>query len=124
MTERNQVYKCGLCGNIVEVVHPSGGQLVCCGQPMALMTENTVDAATEKHLPVVEKVDGGFRVSVGAVAHPMEEAHFIEWIELIAGDTVLRQHLAPGAAPAATFSIDADTATARAYCNLHGHWKA
>lgn len=124
MTERNQVYKCGVCGNIVEVVHPSGGQLVCCGQPMALMTENTVDAATEKHLPVVEKVDGGFRVGVGAVAHPMEEAHFIEWIELIAGDTVLRQHLAPGAAPAATFSIDADTATARAYCNLHGHWKA
>jgi superoxide reductase len=123
MTERDQVYKCALCGNIVEVLHPSGGQLVCCGQPMTPMVENVEDAATEKHVPVLLAIDGGFEVSVGAVAHPMEAAHYIEWIELIAGDRVLRQHLSPGDAPTATFSIDATVVTARAYCNLHGHWK-
>ena len=124
MTERLQVYKCELCGNIVHVVHASSGQLVCCGQPMTLMTENTVDAATEKHLPVIEKVAGGFKVSVGEVAHPMVEAHYIEWIELIAGETVYRRHLNPGDAPEALFLVDAAAAVARAYCNLHGHWKA
>ena len=123
MTQRDQVYKCALCGNIVEVLHPGGGQLVCCSQPMSLMTENTEDAATEKHLPVLRPVAGGFEVSVGSVAHPMEDAHHIEWIELIAGDRVLRQHLTPGDAPTATFQVDAATAVARAYCNLHGHWK-
>ncbi len=124
MTQRLEVYKCELCGNIVEVLHAAGGQLVCCGQPMALMTENSVDAATEKHVPVIEKVAGGFKVSVGSVAHPMLEAHYIEWIELVAGNTVYRQHLAPGDAPEALFEADADAAVARAYCNLHGHWKA
>jgi superoxide reductase len=123
MTERDQVYKCERCGNIVEVVHASGGVLVCCGQPMALQAENTVDAAIEKHLPVLTAVDGGFHVVVGSVAHPMADAHLIEWIELIAGDTVLRRHLSPGDAPEATFRIDAGEATARAYCNLHGHWQ-
>jgi superoxide reductase len=124
MTRRLEIYKCELCGNIVQVVHASGGQLVCCGQPMTLMIENSVDAATEKHQPVIEKVTGGFKVSVGSVAHPMLEAHYIEWIELVAGDTVYRQHLDPGDAPEALFKIDAVSADARAYCNLHGHWKA
>ena len=84
MTEKLQVYKCALCGNMVEVVHAAGGELVCCGQPMGLQTENTTDAAQEKHVPVVEKIDGGYKVSVGSVAHPMEDKHYIEWIELIA----------------------------------------
>jgi len=124
MTNKNEVYKCPLCGNIVEVLHTGAGELVCCGQPMDLMGENTVDAAKEKHVPVVEKVDNGYKVSVGSVAHPMEEKHWIEWIELIADGKVYRQNLAPGQAPEATFCVDAADVTARAYCNLHGHWKS
>ena len=123
-TKRNQVYKCGVCGNIVEVVHESGGTLWCCKQEMNLMDENTVDAATEKHIPVVEKVAGGYKVVVGSVAHPMAEDHSIEWIELIAGDAVYCQFLNPGDAPEATFQTGAEPVTARAYCNLHGHWKS
>lgn len=123
MTEKLQVYKCELCGNIVEVLHTGGGQLVCCGQPMALLTENTVDAAKEKHVPVVEKVAGGYKVTVGAVAHPMEEKHFIEWIELIAGGKAYRQFLAPGTAPEAFFAVEADQVSVREFCNLHGLWK-
>jgi superoxide reductase len=122
--ERNQVYRCGVCGNIVEVFHVGGGQLVCCNQPMGLLEENTVDAATEKHVPVVEKIAGGFKVNVGSVSHPMEENHFIEWIELIAGDKLYIQFLEPGQEPEATFQVEADQATARAYCNLHGLWKS
>ncbi|HFQ90522.1 MAG TPA: desulfoferrodoxin [Desulfobulbus sp.] len=124
MTKKNQVYKCALCGNIVEVLHTGAGELVCCGQPMDLMAENTVDAAQEKHVPVIEKVDNGYRVAVGSVAHPMEEKHWIEWIELVADGIVYRQDLKPGDAPEATFCIDAGTVSARAYCNLHGHWKS
>jgi len=124
MTKKNEVYKCPLCGNIVEVVHTGAGELVCCGQPMDLMAENTVDAALEKHVPVVEKVDKGYKVSVGSVPHPMEEKHWIEWIELIADGKVYRQNLAPGETPEATFCVDAGDADARAYCNLHGLWKS
>ncbi len=124
MTERLQVYKCGVCGNMTEVVHASGGELVCCGQPMNLMTENTTDAATEKHVPVIEKIDGGFKVKVGSVAHPMEEKHYIEWIELIADGKAYRQFLDPGSAPEAVFMVDAAEVTAREYCNLHGLWKS
>jgi len=124
MTEKNQVYKCPLCGNIVEVLHTGAGELVCCGQPMDLMTANTVDAAKEKHVPVIEKTDNGFKVKVGSVPHPMEEKHWIEWIELHADGKVYRQDLAPGKAPEAEFCITAATVTARAYCNLHGLWKA
>ncbi len=123
MTSKNQVYKCPLCGNIVEVLHTGAGELVCCGQPMDLMTENTVDAAREKHVPVVEKVDNGFKVTVGSVAHPMEEKHWIEWIELIADGKVYRQNLDPGDAPEAFFCVDATEVTARELCNLHGLWK-
>ena len=124
MTKKNEVYKCPLCGNIVEVMHTGAGELVCCGQPMDLMGENTVDAAQEKHVPVVEAVDNGFKVSVGSVAHPMEDKHWIEWIELIADGKVYRQTLKPGDAPEATFCTDASDVTARAYCNLHGNWKS
>jgi superoxide reductase len=120
MTERLQVYKCEVCGNIVEMVHAGEGELVCCGQPMKLMKENTVDASKEKHVPVLEKIEGGWRVKVGSVAHPMEEKHYIEWIELVAGDTALRQFLKPGMKPEAEFMTDAKQVSAREYCNLHG----
>jgi superoxide reductase len=122
--ERMNVYRCELCGNIVELVHVGGGTLACCGQPMKLVTENTTDAATEKHVPVVEKSDGAVKVTVGSVAHPMTEDHLIEWIEVAAGGAVYRKYLSAGDAPEATFALDADAVTARAYCNLHGLWKS
>lgn len=124
MAEKLEVYKCELCGNMVEVLHGAAGELVCCGQPMVCMKENTVDAAKEKHVPVVEFVEGGVKVKVGSVAHPMEEKHFIEWIELIADGKAYRQFLQPGQAPEAVFSVPAKQVTAREYCNLHGLWKA
>ena len=123
MTKKNEVYKCPLCGNIVEVLHTGAGELVCCGQPMELMAENTVDASKEKHVPVISKVANGYKVVVGSVPHPMEEKHWIEWIELIADGKVYRQTLAPGMAPEAVFCVDATQVTAREYCNLHGLWK-
>jgi len=119
-----EVYKCTLCGNMVEVIHQGEGELVCCGQPMNLLMENSVDAAQEKHVPVVEKIDGGFKVTVGSVPHPMEEKHFIEWVELIADGKAYRQFLNPGDAPEAVFAIDAESVTAREHCNLHGLWKS
>ncbi len=123
MAERLEIYKCELCGNIVEVLHAGGGELVCCGQPMTLLTENTVDAAREKHVPVIEKTDDGYLVKVGAVHHPMEEKHYIEWIELLADGKAYRQFLKPGDAPEALFRVEAVKVSAREYCNLHGLWK-
>jgi superoxide reductase len=123
MVEKLQVYKCEVCGNIVEVVHGGAGELVCCGQAMKLLTENTVDAAKEKHVPVIEKISGGVKVKVGEVAHPMEEKHYIEWIEIIADGKAYRQFLNPGVAPEAVFMIDHENITAREFCNLHGLWK-
>ncbi len=124
MTEKLQIYKCEVCGNIVEMLHEGVGELVCCNQPMKLYQENTVDAAKEKHLPVVEKTGSGFKVTVGSVPHPMEEKHYIEWIELIADGKAYRHFLKPGEAAEATFQIDAERVTAREYCNLHGLWRA
>ena len=124
MTERLQVYKCEVCGNIVEMLHGGKGELVCCGKPMKLFKENTVDAAKEKHVPVVEKTEHGIKVKVGDVPHPMEEKHYIEWIEVIQGDKVDRHFLKPGEAPEASFCCIEGGATAREYCNLHGLWKS
>ncbi len=124
MATNLEVYKCELCGNIVEVIHGGDGELTCCGQAMTLLTENTVDAAKEKHVPVIEKIDGGVKVSVGEVAHPMEDKHFIEWIEVIADGRAYRKFLKPGDTPAAVFMIDAADISAREFCNLHGLWKA
>ncbi|WP_319585713.1 desulfoferrodoxin [uncultured Desulfobulbus sp.] len=124
MSKINEIYKCTVCGNIIEVLHAGAGELVCCGQPMVLISENTVDAAKEKHVPVITKVADGYKVTVGSVAHPMEDKHWIEWIELVADDKVYRQNLKPGNAPEATFCIKADKVSAREYCNLHGLWKA
>lgn len=124
MTQLNEVYKCSVCGNMVEVVHASVGALVCCGQPMNLLKENTVDASKEKHVPIIEKTKTGMKVKVGSVAHPMEEKHFIEWIELVADGISYRKFLKPGDAPEADFKVAAKALTAREYCNLHGLWKA
>ena len=123
MAERLEVYKCEACGNIVEVIHGGGGELVCCGEAMQLLVENTVDAAKEKHVPVIEQVDGGVKVKVGDVAHPMEDKHYIEWIEIIDGDKAERQFLNPGEAPEAVFKTSSGNVVAREYCNLHGLWK-
>ena len=124
VSARSQIYKCNVCGNIVEVLHVGGGVLVCCGQPMQLLTENTTDAAQEKHVPVIEKTEKGIKVQVGSVLHPMEEKHYIEWIEINADGKTCRQFLKPGDQPVAEFEITAEVVTAREYCNLHGLWKS
>ena len=111
MAKLLEVYKCELCGNIVEVVHAGAGDLSCCGQDMKLLSENTVDAAKEKHVPVIEVGNGTVKVTIGSVAHPMEEKHYIEWIELIADGKVYRQFLNPGDAPTATFNVSAKKLT-------------
>ena len=122
MATHLEIYKCDVCGNIVEVFQGGEGELVCCGQPMKLQVENTVDAAKEKHVPVIEKVEGGVLVKVGEVAHPMEEKHYIQWIEVVADGRCYTTFLKPGDAPEAFFCIDATDITAREYCNIHGHW--
>lgn len=119
-----EVYKCDICGNIVELFLSGGGPLDCCGAPMNLQEENTVDASKEKHVPVIEKGDGKVTVKVGSVPHPMEEAHYIQWIEIIDDGKISRQMLRPGQAPEASFCVKSDKVIAREYCNLHGHWKA
>lgn len=124
MAEKLQVYRCNLCGNIVEVMSPGAGILVCCKQPMELLGENTTDAAQEKHVPVIEKSDTGITVKVGSVPHPMVDDHYIQWIELIADGEVHRKFLKPGEAPEAVFNVKAENVVAREYCNLHGQWKA
>jgi superoxide reductase len=124
MAKLLEVYKCELCGNIVEVIHAGEGDLFCCGQEMKLLTENTVDAAKEKHVPVIEVGAGLVKVTIGSVAHPMEEKHYIEWIELIADGKAYRQFLNPGDAPTATFNVTATKLSARELCNLHGVWSA
>lgn len=122
--ELNEVYKCSVCGNIVTVLHVGGGELVCCNKPMVQMTENTVDAATEKHVPVIEKTESGILVKVGEVEHPMEDSHYIEWIEIIADGERHIKYLNPGDKPEALFPVQAESIIAREYCNLHGLWKA
>ncbi len=124
MTAQLEIYKCEVCGNIVEVLHSGPGQLVCCGQPMKKFVENTVDAAKEKHVPVLEKIPGGYKVKVGSVPHPMEEKHYIEWIELVVDGKAYRQFLKPGEAPEAVFNIEGAEVVAREYCNLHGLWRS
>lgn len=124
MTKLNQVYKCNVCGNIVEVVHEAIGELVCCGKPMELKTENTEDAAEEKHVPIIKKTDEGFKVIVGEVSHPMDEDHYIEWIEIVTPQKVYRRNLKPGIAPTAEFCVKAESVIVRAYCNLHGLWQS
>jgi len=123
MTQKLEIYKCMVCGNITEVIHSGTGEVVCCGQPMEKLVEQTADAATEKHVPVIEKIDGGFKVKVGSVPHPMEEKHYIEWIELLANGKAYKCFLEPGAEPQAVFMLQAESVSARELCNVHGLWK-
>ena len=125
MTQKQQIYKCGICGNIVEVLHSGAGELVCCGKSMQLLAENMVDAATEKHVPVIIKTDKGIKIQVGQVVHPMDEKHFIEWIEIITENNEnFKKFLEPGKRPEAEFCTDEKILQVRAFCNLHGLWKA
>lgn len=123
MTELNQIYKCEICGNIVELVHGGAGELVCCGASMALKPEKTEDVGLEKHGPVVEVISTGVIVTVGEVSHPMESNHYIEWIEVVTEHRTYRKFLNPGDEPIAEFLLEAEHITVRAYCNVHGLWK-
>ena len=118
------VYKCDHCGIIIEVLEGGVGTLVCCNNPMRISKENTTDAATEKHVPVIEIIPNGVKVSVGSVAHPMLEEHYVEWIEIIADGKICRQYLKPHEKPEAVFDIQAENIVVREYCNLHGLWKS
>lgn len=124
MAKLQGIYKCEVCGNIVEVLHEGPGDLVCCGENMKLYDEKTADSSTEKHVPVIEKSAKGYKVTVGSTLHPMKDEHYIEWIELIADGKSYRQFLKPGDEPIAEFCVEASSVTAREYCNVHGLWKA
>lgn len=123
MTQQNQIYKCNVCGNIVEILHIGAGQLICCDQPMELLIEKMEDEGLEKHVPVIEKIDRGILVKIGSIPHPMEEKHYIKWIEIIADGKIYRKFLKPGDKPEAEFQIEADKIEAREYCNMHGLWR-
>jgi len=124
MTKKNEVYKCNICGNIVEMLHEGVGELVCCGQPMELKVEQTKEnEGEEKHVPVIEKTETGIKVKIGSVPHPMEAAHHIEWIEVLADGESYKKFLKPTDEPVAEFPLKADKLTAREYCNIHGLWK-
>lgn len=123
MAEKLEIYKCAVCGNIVEVLHAGVGELVCCNQPMEKLVEKTTDEGKEKHVPVIEKADGRIKVKVGSASHPMEEKHYIEWVEILADGKTYRQYLNPGDAPQAQFNVEAAAVTAREYCTIHGLWK-
>ena len=123
--ERMEIYRCEVCGNIVEVTHGSGGTLTCCKQPMTLQEEKTADFSVEKHVPIIEATDRGVRVKVGSTDHPMVEDHYIQWIEIINGDYIQRKYLKPGDKPEAEFFVKYnDRLVAREYCNMHGNWKS
>lgn len=124
MAEQKKIYKCEICGNIVEVLHAGEGELVCCGEPMKLQEEKTKDEGSEKHVPVIEKTDKGVKVKVGSVLHPMEEEHYIEWIAIDADGITYRKYLNPGDSPEAEFCVEADNISAREYCNIHKLWKS
>jgi superoxide reductase len=122
MTKKLQVYKCEVCGNIVEVLHEGAGELVCCDQPMKLLEEKTEDQGKEKHVPVIEKTDKGIKVKIGSVPHPMEEKHYIEWVAVHTDKGIFRKFLKPGEKPEADFEISEDIQKAREYCNVHALW--
>ena len=125
MTKVREIYKCNICGNIVEMLHAGVGELVCCGEPMELMKEKTEDSAIEKHVPYIEKTADGVLVKIGQNQdHPMEEKHYIEWIQIIADGVAYRKFLNPGDKPQAKFEVTANEIQAREYCNIHGLWKS
>jgi superoxide reductase len=121
MPERYEIYKCEICGNVVEVLHGGAGQLVCCRQPMSLMKVKIEEQGYEKHLPTVEKTDKGIKIKVGSIPHPMEEKHYIELIEAVTENGIIRKFLKPGQEPEAEFRTD-EIKEAREYCTIHGLW--
>ena len=124
MANKLEIYKCEICGNIVEVLHGGVGKLVCCNKPMRRFAENTVDAAVEKHVPVIEKTDAGIKVDVGSAPHPMAKEHYIEWVQILANGKAYRIFLEPETDPGGTFDIPQGEVVAREYCNVHGLWKS
>ncbi|SHH17752.1 desulfoferrodoxin [Thermosipho atlanticus] len=126
MTKSGQVYKCEICGNIVEVIHAGEGILVCCGQSMTLLEEKTAESSQEKHVPFIQEVTEGYLVKVGEnIFHPMEEKHYIEWIELVVDGMVFKKYLNPGDKPEVLFKVDKGKEVyAREYCNVHGLWRS
>ncbi|MCB8815853.1 desulfoferrodoxin [Desulfosporosinus shakirovi] len=125
MTNLRELYVCSICGNVIEVVNLGASSLVCCNKPMEKLEAGTKDASLEKHVPVIEEINGGIKVKVGSVAHPMEEKHSIRFIEVLTKDQVLRAELEPGQAPEAYFLVAVDDVVeVREYCNIHGLWKA
>lgn len=124
MTQLKQIYKCSICGNMVEVLHVGVGQVVCCGKPMDLLQEKNQDVGQEKHVPIIEKTADGIKAKVGSVSHPMEENHYIKWIEVMVDGKLYRKFLKPGDKPEAEFCLTTDQIQARAYCNVHGLWKS
>jgi superoxide reductase len=123
MTKRLEVYKCEICGNIIELLHTGRGTLVCCGQEMNLMREQTADQTTEKHVPIIEKIPSGIKAVVGSTLHPMEEKHYIEWIEIITKGGASRKFLKPGDKPESLFKDVEGLEKIREYCNIHGLWE-
>ena len=124
MAAKRQVYKCEACGNVIEVLHGGEGDLVCCGSEMKLLEEKSADEGKEKHVPVIESAGDGIKVKVGSNPHPMEENHYIEWIEITDGNTICKHFLKPGDAPEAVFKSAKPGVTAREYCSVHGLWKS
>jgi len=124
MTELKQVYRCNVCGNIVEVLHAGKGELVCCGQPMKFLKEQTKEIGMEKHVPVVDATETGVKIKVGSVPHPMEAEHYIEWIEVVTDGETCRKFLKPGVSPEAEFRVKGGKVTAKEYCNRHGLWRS
>lgn len=125
MTKLKEVYKCNICGNIVEVLHTGEGELVCCGQQMELLIEEREDVGEEKHVPVIEKLEeGGLRIKIGSLPHPMEKEHYMEWIEINTIDGKSgKKFLKPKDSPKADFYTKFEVKSVRAYCNIHGLWK-
>jgi superoxide reductase len=124
MTKLNEIYKCGVCGNVVAMVAEGQGELVCCGEPMKLLPEKTQDEGLEKHVPVIEKTENGIRIRVGSVEHPMEDAHYIQWIEVISNGRTYRKFLKPGDKPESEFDVKPGNVQAREFCNVHGLWRS
>lgn len=122
MKKKHEIYHCPVCGNIIEVLNP-GALMVCCGKPMLLLKENTSDASEEKHVPMITPTDNGYKVTIGTIQHPMTHDHYIQWIELLTGNGIMRQELSPEDKPEATFITHSKAPIARAFCNIHGLWK-
>jgi superoxide reductase len=127
MTEKGEIYRCKVCGNIIRVLHPDVGELVCSGVPMELLSEQTEGTGEEKHVPVLEKIGEGVKIQVGEIPHPMEENHYIEWVEVMVDGKVYLKFLEPGDQPLAEFPVKPDQVqeiSVREYCSVHGLWKS